>query len=142
VISRSTVMAFLSSTTICFVLASIFNTQFVIAGLSSVGVNVPINDRLIMTGQDLLGLAPTYGILISIGLAIAFFVMRQVVSRLGHPHVFFGLGGALCFVVMIAAMEPILGITLVTSARTLLGWGFQCFAGAIAGWLFAKLYTK
>jgi len=35
------------------VLASIFSTQFVISGLESIDVNIPINDRLTMTLKDL-----------------------------------------------------------------------------------------
>jgi len=130
-------MAFFGSTVICFLLASTFNTQFVIAGLSSVGVDIPLNERITMTLKDWQGLAPTYGILVFIGLAIAFYVMHLFERRLGKGALLYPLGGALCFVVMIAAMEPILGITLLTSARSLLGWGCQCLAGAMAGGWFA-----
>lgn len=138
-ITRSSVIAFSTSVISCFIIASAFNTQFVIAGLTSVGVDVPLIERFTMTLKDWAGLAPTYGILILIGLLIAFSVMSFVVKHWGHPKVFFAVGGALCFFVMIAAMEPILGVTLLTGARSGLGWASQCVAGAIAGWVFARI---
>jgi len=138
VISRSTVTAFFISVIACFLLASTFNTQFVIAGLNSVQVAVPVSDRLLMTVNDWAGLAPTYGVLIMVGLLVAYSVMRLVEKRLGHAQILYPFGGALCFYVMIAAMEPVLGVTLVTGARSCLGLAFQCLAGAIGGWVFAR----
>jgi hypothetical protein len=142
VISRTTVIAFFTSVLVCFLLASAFNTQFVIAGLSSVQVNIPLFDRFVMTATDWVGLAPTYGVLILIGLLLAFGTMSFFVRRFGRAQILYPIGGALCFFVMIAAMEPVLGVTLVTGARSYLGWAFQCLAGAIGGWVFARQVVR
>ncbi|NVK10909.1 MAG: hypothetical protein HWD83_02805 [Gammaproteobacteria bacterium] len=95
-----------------------------------------------MTLKDWVGLAPTYGVLILIGLLLAFGTMSFFVRRFGRAQILYPIGGALCFFVMIAAMEPVLGVTLVTGARSYLGWAFQCLAGAIGGWVFARQVVR
>ncbi|RMA82552.1 hypothetical protein [Umboniibacter marinipuniceus] len=139
--NRQTLFAFLTSTLVTFILASLFNTQFVIAGLESVNVVVPFSDRARMSWLDLQGLAFTYGIVILIGLLLAFWFMSFVNRFKALPKLWFPLGGAIAFIVMIAAMEPLLGVTLITGARTLLGWAAQCAAGALGGLVFSYLNT-
>jgi zinc transporter ZupT len=142
VISRQTLIAFFTSVVLCFVLASLFNTQFVIAGLRSVGVAVPLSDQMVMSWYDLIGLAPTYGVVILVGLLIAFLVMRQVEKRTFESTYWYAFGGALTFIVIVAAMQPILGITLITGARSILGWSAQCLSGALAGVWFAWCFHR
>ena len=137
--NRQTLFAFLTSVIVTFVLASLFNTQFVIAGLESVNVVIPLSDRVMMSWLDIQGLALTYGIVIMIGLLLAFSFMSLVNRFFALPKLWFPLGGAIAFIVMIAAMEPLLGVTLITGARTAAGWAAQCAAGVIGGLVFSYL---
>ncbi|WP_298632642.1 hypothetical protein [uncultured Umboniibacter sp.] len=137
--NRQTLFAFFTSAIVTFILASLANTQFVIAGLESVNVVIPLSDRVMMSWLDIQGLALTYGIVIMIGLLLAFSFMSLVNRFYPLPKVWFPLGGAIAFIVMIAAMEPLLGVTLITGARTTAGWAAQCAAGAIGGFVFSQL---
>ena len=138
--NRQTLFAFLTSVIVTFILASLFNTQFVIAGLESVNVAIPLSDRAMMSWLDIQGLAFTYGIVIMIGLLLAFSFMSWVNRFLALPTLWFPLGGAIAFIVMIAAMEPLLGVTLITGARSAAGWAAQCAAGVVGGFVFS--YVK
>jgi hypothetical protein len=138
--NRQTLFAFLTSVIVTFILASLFNTQFVIAGLESVNVVIPLNDRAMMSWLDIQGLAFTYGIVIMIGLLLAFSFMSWVNRFIAMPTLWFPLGGAIAFIVMIAAMEPLLGVTLITGARSAAGWAAQCAAGVVGGFVFS--YVK
>jgi hypothetical protein len=137
--NRQTLFAFLTSVIVTFILASLFNTQFVIAGLESVNVVIPLRDRAMMSWLDIQGLAFTYGIVIMIGLLLAFSFMSWVNRFVVLPTLWFPLGGAIAFIVMIAAMEPLLGVTLITGARSAAGWAAQCAAGVVGGFVFSYL---
>jgi hypothetical protein len=137
--NRQTLFAFLTSVIVTFILASLFNTQFVIAGLESVNVVIPLRDRAMMSWLDIQGLAFTYGIVIMIGLLLAFSFMSWVNRFVVLPTLWFPLGGAIAFIVMIAAMEPLLGVTLITGARSVAGWAAQCAAGVVGGFVFSYL---
>jgi hypothetical protein len=137
--NRQTLFAFLTSVIVTFILASLFNTQFVIAGLESVNVVIPLRDRAMMSWLDIQGLALTYGIVIMIGLLLAFSFMSWVNRFVVLPTLWFPLGGAIAFIVMIAAMEPLLGVTLITGARSAAGWAAQCAAGVVGGFVFSYL---
>ena len=48
-----------------FTLASMAHTQFNLWQLGKVDIAVSLNQRIAMTGQDWLGLLPTYGVIIA-----------------------------------------------------------------------------
>jgi hypothetical protein len=52
------------------------------------------------------------------------------------------LAGFVAIFVMLLAMQPVLGITLIAGARSTLGIVSQCLAGLIGGWLFMKLRER
>ena len=66
---------FLVAVIFAFIIASLFHSQFVMAELSKVGVEILFNDRLSMSLDDLLGLYPTYGIVIAVCYFISFIVV-------------------------------------------------------------------
>ncbi len=130
---------FLVSWLFTFTLASLFHSQYVVNQLVDVGVLVSLSDRINLTLDDWLGLLPTYGAIIAIALAIAFFAVVLLVKKFEkYSMVLFVASGITAFAVVLVAIESIMNIHIIAGAR---GWGFylQLLAGALGGLLFALL---
>lgn len=131
---------FLVAVIFAFVLASLLHSQFVMAELTMVGVEISLNDRLSMSLDDLIGLYPTYGIVIAVSFLIAFIVTALILKKLKlSPYILYTLAGGLGLTVALLAMHPILDITLLAGARSTFGFVCQSLAGAIGGGVFAHL---
>ncbi|MEK7265481.1 MAG: hypothetical protein AAB227_05210 [Pseudomonadota bacterium] len=126
------------------VLASAFHTQMVIAALGAAGAAVPFDRRLAMTGDDLIGLLPQFGAVIAIALAIGFLVaagLRRVLKPLAG--IAYPLAGAAAIGVALTAMSMAFdGITPIAGARSTLGFGLQCLAGALGGLVFSTIAVR
>ena len=130
---------FLVSWLFTFTLASLFHSQYVVNQLVDVGVVVSLSDRINLTLNDWLGLLPTYGAIIAIALAIAFFAVVLLAKKFKkYSMVLFVASGITAFAVVLVAIESIMNIHIIAGAR---GWGFylQLLAGALGGLLFALL---
>ena len=130
---------FLVSWLFTFTLASLFHSQYVVNQLVDVGVVVSLSDRINLTLDDWLGLLPTYGAIIAIALAIAFFAVVLLIKKYEkYSMVLFVASGITAFAVVLVAIESIMNIHIIAGAR---GWGFylQLLAGALGGLLFALL---
>jgi hypothetical protein len=130
---------FLVSWLFTFTLASLFHSQYVVNQLVDVGVMVSLSDRINLTLDDWLGLLPTYGAIIAIALAIAFFAVVLLVKKFKkYSMALFVASGITAFAVVLVAIESIMNIHIIAGAR---GWGFylQLLAGALGGLLFALL---
>ena len=130
---------FLVSWLFTFTLASLFHSQYVVNQLVDVGVVVSLSDRINLTLDDWLGLLPTYGAIIAIALAIAFFAVVLLVKKFKkYSMALFVASGITAFAVVLLAIESIMNIHIIAGAR---GWGFylQLLAGALGGLLFALL---
>jgi len=124
------------------ILASIFSTQFVIAELHSIGVEVPFNTRLAMTAKDF-GVLQTLGLAIAGAFLVAFTVAQIVVKKTRTNSLFWyvlaGFSAVPCLLLIISwhlQLMPIAG------ARSHVGLAFQALAGGCGGWLFTKLITR
>jgi hypothetical protein len=134
---------FLIAVIFAFVIASLFHSQFVMAELSKVGVEILFNARLSMSIDDLLGLYPTYGIVIAVSYFISFIVAGLLIKRFKLPsYILYCLAGGVGITVALLAMHPILEITLLAGARSALGFACQSLAGAMGGAVFAHLRIK
>ena len=131
---------FLIATIFAFVLASLFHSQFVMAELTAVGVNIGFNDRLSMSLDDLIGLYPTYGVVIALSLLIAFSIATLLLKRftISSSILYFAAGG-LAVVTALLAMHPLLDISLIAGSRSTFGFICQSLAGAMGGWVFSHL---
>lgn len=133
---------FLIAVIFAFVLASLFHSQFVMAELIKVGVEISFNDRLSMSLDDLFGLYPTYGIVVAVSFFIAFIVASLLIKRFKlSPDILYSLAGGIGIAVALLAMHPILDITLLAGARSTFGFLCQSLAGVIGGWVFSYLRT-
>jgi len=131
------------ATIFAFVLASVFHSQFVMAELTSVGVNISFNDRLSMSMDDLIGLYPTYAVVIAISLLLAFSIATLFLKFVKYsPSLMYFISGGLGIIVALLAMHPIIDATLIAGARSAFGFACQALAGAIGGWVFSLLRVE
>jgi asparagine N-glycosylation enzyme membrane subunit Stt3 len=131
--------SFLASWLLTFTLASLFHSQYVVNQLVNVDVAVSFSDRVSLTLADWLGLLPTYGAIIAIALAIAFFVASWFNKKfINFRAGVFIVAGVAAFTAVLIAIESIMNIHLIAGAR---GWGFytQLFAGSMGGYTFSVL---
>ena len=138
------IAGYAAAVAVTLVLASAFHTHMVISALDAAGAAVPMDKRMAMTANDLTGLAPQLGIVIAIGLAIAFPVAAGL-KRLLKPlaPIAYPLAGAAAIAAALTAMSIAYdGITPIAGARTALGFGLQCLAGAIGGVVFSAIAVR
>jgi len=131
---------FLIATIFAFLLASLFHSQFVMAELTSVGVNISFNDRLSMSLDDLIILYPTYGVVIAISLFLGFSASALLVNRIKiHSSILYFTASGVALGTALLTMHPILDITFIADAQSTLGFVSQCIAGAMGGWFYINL---
>ena len=137
------VLAFGGSVRVALVIAAAAHTQFVLAGLTGLGVEVPVGVRIATTARDIVGLAPSYGAIIAIGFLIAFAiaaVVRRyttVLSPLAFP-----IAGAVAIAAALVLMNLAFPGTPLAGARSTVGIAAQVIAGAMGGWAFAQLARR
>ena len=132
--------SFLVSWLLTFTLASLFHSQYVVNQLVNVGVVVGFSDRASLTLDDWLGLLPTYGAIIAVALAIAFFVTAKLNKKVQkYTTQLFVIAGIVAFAIVLIAIESIMNVHIIAGAR---GWGFyaQLLAGAVGGFTFSQLF--
>ena len=122
-------------------LAAMASTQFVLAGLTSLGVIITLGDRLAMTGQDILGMMEVYLPVLALALALGFLVAGLIIRKLGAAWSLLGYSSA-GFVAVLAAVLTVLSlfdITPIAGARSPAGLFCQGLAGAVGGLIFHRL---
>lgn len=138
------ILGYAAAAIVALVLASAFHTHMVIAALGEVGAAVPFDKRLAMTINDLVGLAPQFGMVIGIGLAVGFLIaagLRRILKPLAP--IAYPLAGAAAVGVALTLMSLAYdGITPIAGARTTAGFALQCLAGAIGGLVFAIIAVR
>lgn len=123
-----------------FVLASLSHSQFVLHELAGLGVTIDFATRVSSSLDDLSGLLPGYGGILTVGFVIAFSVMGLIRKfRPTTSYWVYPLAGFLAVMVAHLAMHPIFNVTLIAGARSPLGLAFQCLAGLVGGYVFMRL---
>ncbi len=120
-------------------LGAAFHTQMVIRALEQSGATVAPAERLAMTGGDIVGLAPQFGLVMALGL-LGGFLIAAVLKRVLKPlaPIAYPLAGAVAVGVALTVMGMAFdGITPIAGARTTIGFGLQCLAGAVGGLVFS-----
>jgi len=148
-------LAYLAAAAAGYLLAITFATTANLINLASIGADIGIGDALRTWLFDLRGMTPRttelarYGNVLLIGFGIAFPVavlIRVVVLRLGPAGKrvapwLFPLAGAVALGTGLTVMFQQYEVTAVAGAR---GYGFwaQCVAGAMAGFVFGRVFTR
>lgn len=139
-----------------FLLASALHTQSVLSDLSAVGAEIPLMLRIETVFTDWLGLLPTYGLIILVGMLIAMSVARLLVELIAKRSTHFtalssgsaqtvliclyAVAGGLAIFCILSAMHPILNVTIIAGARGWEGILSQSIAGTVGGAIFALTY--
>jgi hypothetical protein len=130
------IIAFAVAVIVTTILGTFASTQFVLARLVALGVDVPVDVRIATTLQDIAGMGPLYGVLIAVAFAIAMTVAAAVV-RLLVPEwrtIASPVAGAAAVLTLLLSLEAVLGMMPIAGARTIGGMAVQVAAGAIGGW--------
>ena len=136
-------IAFIPATVLAFVLASVLSTQMILAHVQAMGLDVSMSVRLTTTFQDLVGMASSYLVLITIAfllaLPVAAWLARFAPDR---SALLFALAGFMAIAVLHLALQTALSIHPVPVTRTIPGFLGQCLAGAVGGWCYYRLRQK
>lgn len=131
--------AFLVAALTAALLASLFSSQFVIAGLSGVGVVIPLGVRLNMSLGDfnsLRSLLPVVAACFIVGFAVAALCFRILK---GNRVIWFSVAGGCALVCTLLLMSYAMQLMPVAGARTSFGLFTQFIAGALGGFVYARL---
>ena len=128
---------------VTIVSACLLQTQMVLLELTKLDIQISFTDRLYMSWQDLIGLIPAYGTIITIGLLLGFGICKLIrrYTPLKSSILYVFAGGTVMAVILLA-MQPVLGVTLVAGARSTLGILLQIAAGAFGGFCFMRLRAR
>lgn len=131
---------YLIAVLVTITLACLLQTQMVLLALNNIGIDITWSQRFYMSWQDLLGLAPSYGVVIATGLAIGFALVKSIntYTQIKTRYLYI-ISGACTMAVILAAMQPVLGVTLLAGARSGLGITLQIGAGTLGGLCFMHL---
>ncbi|GGF68772.1 hypothetical protein [Alteromonas lipolytica] len=125
---------------VTYTIASVSQSQFVLANLESLGVVISGNQWLEHTVLDWWGLLPKYGSAVFVALALALFISGKVgrlfnlKSNWLHP-----LAGGLVMLLVMLLMQPILNVTLIAGTRSFEGQLWQVIAGLAGGFTYKFL---
>jgi uncharacterized membrane protein len=135
------VIAFILSLIVTVTIASVFYTQQVIAGQMDVGAVYTSEQQADAYFKNFVGLAPAFGGVLGIGLAVAFLVAAQI-KRALQPlaPIAYPIAGAVAVVTAILLIEGTAGaggVGAIGGARDATGLALQGLAGFIGGAVFA-----
>lgn len=134
---------YLAAVVVSYLLAAITATQYVIASLGRMGVDVGLADRLTMTARDIGGMAGMFLPLIAFALLLAFLVTALICrwwARWRLP--LYVLAGATALVAMHLSLNLALGLTPVAIAGSGSGLLLQALAGAAGGLTYVLLLGR
>jgi len=125
-----------------YLLASIFHTQMVLVGLTAIGVEVPLSERVATTAYDIYGLFLTYGLALVAASGLAMLITVGVWRLVGRLLFLPALAGGAAIFTALMVMQPIMYVTLIAGARGAVGMTLQVLAGVIGGVVFSWVYMS
>lgn len=134
------VLAWAIAVVVAAALGSLVQTQMNLSALAELGADIGPAERWSASIHDLVNFTPLYGALV----AIAFLVAWPVAGGLSRWQpamrtLWYNLAGFFSIWVMLIIMNQALPVTGVAAARSLTGILALSVAGAIAGWVHARL---
>ena len=140
---RQTVLAFIVGWVMLIFLFIFTATQFNLAEIAALGLNVPFADRLATTAHDLVGGLPLIATIFGFGFIIAM-PITGVIARWVKilPHVAHALGGFAGVGVTLLALKALFAITPIGAARDTDGFIALCLSGAVAGYVYSALKAR
>ena len=142
---RGLIPAFLAATVVTVVWGSVVQTQYNLAALTGIGVDIGAGTNLNATLSDIFsGFSLTYGGYIVLpALLVAFLVAWLVVRRAGAPLLWFGLAGGLAILAGIPIVNWLSPLALLIGAsRDASSVFVMALGGALGGMLFAWMIYR
>ncbi len=131
------ILAYAGAVVAAFVLGSVFVTQFNLASVAGMGMEVSPGVRLQATLHDLAGLSSTYLPMVAVAFLIALLVAAGLLKLFPAQRLFlFVLAGAVGLITIHLLIKALLGLNGIAATRTLAGLLSQGLAGAVGGYVF------
>lgn len=130
------IAALLAAALVTYVVAVVINAQFV---MNAHGVPISLGDRLNMTAFDVSNMW-LYLVIILVALVIGFLIaalLKRFLPRLSS--VAYPVAGGAAIAATLGLMYLQFQTVPISGARSALGFASQVLAGAIGGWVFAKI---
>ena len=123
---------------------SVVQTQWNLQALVGLGVEIPLTERLLMTGQDLIGFAPVYGGILAAGWLPAL-VVAALLARwwpAGRAPLL-ALAAGVGMVAAVRAVDAVAPMPVfIDATRHLAGLLTMAVGAVMAGWLYARLTKR
>ena len=137
------IFAYVISAALTVVLAAGFYTQQVLARQAEIGVEYSSSQTINTYLQNLSGLAPSYGLILSIALAIGF-VVATFIKRIVTPlaKVAYPVAGGAAVFTALWLIENVVaggGVGAMGGARGIVGVALQVFSGVCGGVAYSLL---
>lgn len=137
------IVGFVVAVAVTAVGSSFLSSHFVLRGLESLGVDVEFADRFAMYAHDVAGMSLMAGAVAGTGLLIALPVAALIVRFLPSLRTLgYVLAGTAAMVGALLAMQSVLGMMPMAGARTWGGLAAQGVAGALGGYVFARITLR
>jgi len=135
--------AWLLAVAAAYLMACLTATQAVVVDLGRMGVHVPLGERALMTGRDVLGMASTLLPMVAFALLVAFMAAALLCRWLERWQVaVYALAGAAGLINIHITLHLALGLTPVAIARSCGGLMLQGLAGGIGGFTYILLIRR
>lgn len=132
-------LGLLAAAIITYILGTAVNSQFV---MNAHGVPVTWGDRLNMTLFDISNMLP-YLVIIAVSFLIGFLIARGIKRFLPNmADIAYPIAGAAALGTALGLMYVMFQTVPISGARSLPGFLSQMAAGAIGGWIFAKITSR
>lgn len=137
---RRILIAFLAAVAVTYLLASALSTQVVLHQVADLGMPVSLRVRLDTTLQDLLGMLQAYLPLVAASLLVALLVSALALKFIPIPRTLgFLIGGGVALWALHMIMFAVFGMHPLPATRSAVGMATQVLAGAVGGYVYAKL---
>ncbi|WP_420427290.1 hypothetical protein [Algiphilus sp.] len=131
-------LRFAGSVVLCAVIGTLWQSGHNLAQIAGLGFPPSFGEVGATLMHDMLHFAPTFALLSGAALLVAFLIATQIVAWTGgHRIAWFGAGGTLSILALLAIMGWALPVTAIAAARDLVGIFGLCLAGGLAGLSFA-----
>ena len=138
-----TLLYFIVTVLVTYLLVSTIGTQLVLADIQSFGLAVSWSDRGSATLHDIIGLAAVLPILIAAAFLVAFVIAESGRRMLfGHRMIWYMVAGLTSLPAALTLIKTLMGGTVFSAARTGTGMLLIALCGLFGGWLFARLLQK
>ena len=136
-------IAFLLAVVATYLLAATFSTQVILYQVADLGLPISLSVRLDTTLEDLIGMLPMYLPIVAASLFIAIPVSALALRFVSIPRTLgFLIGGAAALWALHTIMFTVFGIHALPATRFNVGMATQALAGAVGGYVYAKLSEK